>query len=155
MSGWDSYRAVYGAELRAAAWELDAHGWTVQERSESELLLVTGSVLDVVEVPAAIGRGVCARLRAAHLVAPVAATPTGEWFYPVAVGAELSADLAGVAGVRLHTAGATVLAPPSQVPDGWVHWRVAPALVGHRLPAADVVVGAVTAAVRARHTVAA
>ena len=28
--------------------------------------------------------------------------------------------------------GDAVLAPPSEVPDGWVHWRVAPALTGYR-----------------------
>ena len=34
--------------------------------------------------------------------------------------------------VVLHTAGAAVVAPPSETPDGWVHWRVAPALSGYR-----------------------
>jgi hypothetical protein len=38
-----------------------------------------------------------------------------------------------------------VLAPPSEVPDGWVHWRVAPALTGYRVPAADTILHAAAA----------
>jgi hypothetical protein len=34
------------------------------------------------------------------------------------------------------------------VPDGWVHWRVAPALVGYRVPPADVIFQAAVDAVR-------
>ena len=87
MPGWDSYRAVYGAELRAAALEFVDHGWPVVEESATSLLLITGSALDVLEVPAACGRQVCAQLRAAGAVVPVAATPTGSWWFPVATGA--------------------------------------------------------------------
>lgn len=150
MPGWDSYRAVYGAELRAAARELNDHGWAVVEESASTLRLVTGIVLDVLEVPAGVGRGVCAQLRAAGMVVPVAGTPTGAWWYPIAAGAVLPAELRAVDGVVLHNGGATVLAPPSQVPDGWVHWRVAPALTGYRVPASDLILSAVTASVRWR-----
>ena len=96
-------------------------------------MLVTGSALDVLEVPAAIGRGICAQLRAAGIVVPVAATPTGSWWYPVTPGAALPAELRGGRGVVLHAAATRSLAPPSQVPDGWVHWRVAAR--GVRLPA--------------------
>ena len=77
MLRWDSYRTVYGAELRAAAREFSDHGWPVVEASPSGLLLATGTVLDVLEVPAAVGRQVCAQLRAAGIVVPVAATPAG------------------------------------------------------------------------------
>ena len=150
MPGWDSYRAVYGAELRAAAREFADHGWTVVEESASTLRLVTGAVLDVLEVPAGVGRGVCAQLRAAGVVVPVAGKPAGAWWYPITAGAALSAELAAADGVVLHSGGATVLAPPSQVPDGWVHWRVAPALTGYRLPAPDLILPAVTASVRWR-----
>ena len=55
------YRVVYGAELRAAAHEFDDHGWPVVAASPTALLLVTGTALDVVEVPAAVGRQVCAQ----------------------------------------------------------------------------------------------
>ena len=150
MPGWDSYRAVYGAELRAAARELTDHGWTVVEESATTLRVVTGSVVDVVEVPAGLGRAVCARLRAVGVVVPVAGTPTGTWWYPVAAGAELPPELAASADVVLHSGGASVLAPPSQLPDGWVHWRVAPALTGFRLPAPELVLPAVVASLRWR-----
>ncbi len=148
MSGWDSYRAVYGAELRAAAHEFDDHGWSVAEQTATTLLLITGRALDILEVPAATGREVCAHLRDAGRVVPVAATDSGTWWFPMSAGAELPAELAAAEGVVLHGAGDAVLAPPSQVPDGWVHWRVSPALVGYRVPPADVVFHAAVDAVR-------
>lgn len=148
MPGWDSYRAVYGAELRAAALEFVDHGWPVVEESATSLQLITGSTLDVLEVPAACGRQVCAQLRAAGAVVPVAATPTGSWWFPVATGGALTEELRETVGVALHTAGASVLAPPSQVPDGWVHWRVAPALTGYRVPSPSLIVRAATDAAR-------
>jgi bifunctional DNA primase/polymerase-like protein len=150
MSGWDSYRAVYGAELRAAAHEFDDHGWPVVAASATTLLLRTGTALDVLEVPAAIGRQVCARLRYTGSVVPVAATPTGEWWFPIAPGAVLPAELRDTDGVVLHAEGASVLAPPSEVPDGWVHWRVAPTLTGYRVPAADMILLAAADVVRWR-----
>src|SRR5690242_10341428 len=94
MLRWDSYPAVYGAELRAAALEYSDHGWPVVEAGSAGLLLATGSVLDVLEVPAAVGRGACARLRRAGLAVPVAATPTGRWWFPVTPGAALPRALA-------------------------------------------------------------
>ena len=137
MPGWDSYRAVYGAEVRAAAREFLDHGWPVVEECADTLMLITGSALDVLEVPAAIGRGICAQLRAADIVVPVAATPTGSWWYPVTPGSALPAGLREAKDVVLH-AGDAIAAPPSQVPDGWVHWRVPPAAcdfgVGSRRP---------------------
>ena len=139
MSGWDSYRAVYGAELRAAAREFSDHGWPVAEQTETTLLLITGRALDVLEVPEVIGRQVCCRLRDAGSVVPVAATVSNTWWFPVSAGAELPMELLAADGVLLHGAGDAVLAPPSTVLGGWVHWRVAPALCGYRVPAADVI----------------
>ena len=150
MPGWDSYRGVYGAELRAAARELLDHGWPVVEASEDTLMLVSGAKLDVLEVPATIGRGICAQLRAADIVVPVAATPTGSWWYPVTPGAALPVALRGVPGVVLHSGGAAVAAPPSQVPDGWVHWRVPPAACDHGVAAADLIFSAAATAVALR-----
>jgi hypothetical protein len=149
MPGWDSYRAVYGAELRAAAREFLDHGWPVVEESVDTLMLITGSALDVLEVPAAIGRGICAQLRAADIVVPVAATPTGSWWYPVTPGAALPAVLRGAKGVVLH-AGDAIAAPPSQVPDGWVHWRVPPAACDYGVAAADLIFSAAATAVALR-----
>jgi hypothetical protein len=150
MSGWDSYRAVYGAELRAAAREFSDHGWPVVEPDTATVALVTGTVVDILEVPASLGRLVCARLRADGLVLPVAATPTGAWYYPLAAGGALPDELAALRGVELHTDGATVLMPPSTVPDGWVHWRVAPASCGYVVPAAEPLLRAALGAARDR-----
>jgi hypothetical protein len=150
MPGWDSYRAVYGAELRAAAREFADHGWPVAEESADTLLLITGRALDVLEVPAAIGRGICAQLRDADVVVPVAATPTGSWWYPVTPGGRLPYALHNVDRVVLHGAGDAVAAPPSQVPDGWVHWRVAPAACGYGLAPADLIFSAAAGAARLR-----
>jgi hypothetical protein len=147
MLSWDSYRTVYGAELRAAAREYSDHGWPVVGGCEAGLLLATGTSLDVLEVPAAVGQLVCAQLRAAGIAVPVAATPTGRWWFPVAPGGTLPAALADRGDVVLYTDGAAVLAPPSETPDGWVHWRVAPALSGYRPSPFGPIVAAVVAAV--------
>ena len=147
MLRWDSYRTVYGAELRAAAREYSDHGWPVVGACSAGLLLATGTSLDVLEVPAAVGRLVCAQLRAAGIAVPVAATPTGRWWFPVTTGGTLPAAVADRADVVLHTDGAAVLAPPSETPDGWVHWRVAPALSGYRPSPVGPIVAAVVAAV--------
>ena len=150
MLRWDSYRTVYGAELRAAAREYTDHGWPVVEAVPAGLLLATGTSLDVLEVPAAVGRLVCAQLRAAGMAVPVAATPTGRWWFPVTTGGTLPGALADRA-VVLRTAGAVVLAPPSETPDGWVHWRVAPALSGYRPSPVGPIVAAVVAATAEVH----
>jgi bifunctional DNA primase/polymerase-like protein len=151
MLRWDSYRTVYGAELRAAAREYTDHGWPVVEAVPAGLLLATGTSLDVLEVPAAVGRLVCAQLRAAGMAVPVAATPTGRWWFPVTTGGTLPVALAARADVVLRTAGAVVLAPPSETPDGWVHWRVAPALSGYRPSPVGPIVAAVVAATAEVH----
>jgi hypothetical protein len=147
MLRWESYRAVYGAELRAAAREYSDHGWPVVGVCSAGLLLATGTTLDVIEVPAAVGRRVCALLREAGMAVPVAATPTGSWWFPVTPRATLPAGLSGRSDVVLHTDGAAVLAPPSETPDGWVHWRVAPALTGYGPSPAAPIVAAMAAAV--------
>lgn len=150
MSGWDSYRAVYGAELRAAAREFSDHGWPVAVPDATTLALVTGSTFDILEVSAAIGRLMCAQVRDSGAVVPIGATPTGTWWFPISARSELPAELRAAEGIVLHTAGASVLAPPSAVPDGWVHWRVAPALCGYQVPAAEGLLHAAVEAVRWR-----
>ena len=135
--------------MRAAAREFLDHGWPVVEKSADTLMLITGSALDVLEVPAAIGRGICAQLRAADIVVPVAATPTGSWWYPVTPGSALPAGLREAKDVVLH-AGDAIAAPPSQVPDGWVHWRVPPAACDFGVAAADLIFSAAATAVALR-----
>ena len=150
MSRWDSYRAVYGAELRAAAREYADHGWPMIPGTGTDVLLSTGEVLDVVEVPAELGRRVCATLRDRGLVVPVAATTSDTWWFPMTAGFGVPPEVSLHAGVVLRTDGIGVVAPPSERPDGWVHWRVAPGLTGYAVPEAAFVIDAVTAAVRWR-----
>jgi hypothetical protein len=150
MSWWDSYRAVYGAELRAAAREYADHGWPLIPGAGTDVLLATGDVLDVIEVPAELGKRVCALLRDRGVVVPVAATTTDTWWFPVSAGFGLPPELSLHGDIVLHTDGIGVPAPPSERPDGWVHWRVAPSLTGYEVPDAATVIDAVTAAVRWR-----
>jgi len=177
MSWWDSYRAVYRAELKASAFELADHGWPVLPGSywqadrwlgadgaqapglapiESDglaratrapeevdawwserpysVLLATGSAVDAIEVSALVGRRVCAMLRDSDLVVPVAATPTGRWWFAVRAGEALRPELASRPDVVLHGRGDWVAAPPSEGPQGVVHWRVPPTACGWQLP---------------------
>lgn len=154
MSWWDSYRAVYGAELRAAAVEYVEHGWPLVPGPGTDVLLDTGTVLDVIEVPAAIGRQVCATLRDRGMVVPVAATPRDTWWFPMTPNHELPAELSLHTDVVLHTDGIGVLAPPTERPDGWVQWRVRPSFTNYEVPDAAVIVEAVAVAVRQRSSAA-
>ena len=151
MSWWDSYRAVYGAELRAAAREYADHGWPLVPGPGADVLLATGDVLDVIEVPAEVGRQVCRTLRATGEVVPVAATPQGTWWFPMTARHALPAELSLHTDVVLHTDGIGVVAPPTERPDGWVQWRVSPARTGYHVPDAALLVDAVSEAVRRRH----
>ncbi len=150
MSWWDSYRAVYGAELRAAAREYADHGWPLVPGPGADVLLATGDALDIVEVPAEVGRQVCRILRESGEVVPVAATPQGTWWFPMSAGHTLPAELGLYTDVVLHTDGIGVPAPPTERPDGWVQWRVSPARTGYHVPDAAIVADAVNEAVRLR-----
>jgi hypothetical protein len=212
MAWWDSYRAVYRAELKTSALEMANHGWPVipgtywqadrwagcanpgesgpmpipdpraepphaggtgvegDSRTEDErradadrplpaerrpivaattdpdevarwwsqlpysVLLSTGVACDVIEVSALVGRRVCALLREAALVVPVAATPTGRWWFAVRPGEALRPELASRPELVLHGRGSYIAAPPSQGPQGVVHWRVPPSACGWQLP---------------------
>ena len=147
MLRWECYRAVYGAELRAAAREYSDHGWPVVGACSAGLLLATGATLDVLEVPAAVGRRACAQLREAGLAGAgwPRPRPAGGGS-PSRPGRCCRCRFAERADIVLHTDGAAVLAPPSETPDGWVHWRVPPALSGYRpSPAAPILAAIATA----------
>ena len=98
------------------------------------VLLATGAVVDAIEVSALVGRRMCAVLRELGLVVPVAATPTGRWWFAVRAGEALRPELASRADVVLHGRGSWVAAPPSEGPQGVVHWRVPPPACGWQLP---------------------
>ncbi|HZZ51093.1 MAG TPA: bifunctional DNA primase/polymerase [Pseudonocardia sp.] len=114
------------------------------------VLLATGTVLDVVDMPAWMGRRVAGRLRSFGVVAPLAATPTGRWWLPVPAGAPALVEEVAEAGVVLHGSGSWVIAPPSECADGLVHWRVHPSVCAWRLPSAELVLSAATEAVQWR-----
>jgi hypothetical protein len=114
------------------------------------VLLTTGEALDVIEVPAWMGRRMAVMLRTVDVVAPLGATPTGRWWFPVTAGGPDLPGAVAEAGAIRHGVGSWVLAPPSECADGLVHWRVHPAICGWRLPASNLVHGAAAEAVRWR-----
>jgi bifunctional DNA primase/polymerase-like protein len=101
------------------------------------VLLATGLTVDVLEVSALVGRRVCTQLREVGMVVPVAATPTGRWWFAMQAGEALRPELASRPDVALHGRGAWVAAPPSEGPQGVVHWRVPPMTCDWQLPAAS------------------
>ena len=98
------------------------------------VLIATGSVVDVIEVSALVGRRVCALLREADTVVPVAATPTGRWWFAVRAGEALRPELATRPDVVLYGRGGCIAAPPSQTPQGVVQWRIPPVASDRQLP---------------------
>src|SRR5581483_9924683 len=106
------------------------------------------SALDVVEMPAYLGRRVASTLRRVGVGAPLAATPAGRWWLPVTPGSPLNPELAAQTEVVLHGSGSWVIAPPSEMEDGLVHWRVPPSASGWRLPESELVQSAVAEALR-------
>lgn len=117
-----------GATLDLAAIE---SWWSARPYS---VLLATGFTADLIEVSALVGRRVCAQLREAEQVIPVAATATGRWWFAVRAGEALRPELASRPDVVLHGRGSWAAAPPSEGPQGVVHWRVPPSACGWRLP---------------------
>jgi Bifunctional DNA primase/polymerase, N-terminal len=98
------------------------------------LLLATGLVLDVLDLSAELGRRTAAELRHVGLPAPIAATPTGRWLFPVVTGEPLCAVLADHPEVVLHGRGSWVPLPPTPFVHGVVHWRVKPDVSGWHVP---------------------
>jgi hypothetical protein len=114
------------------------------------VLLATGDALDVIEMPAWMGGRVARTLRSVGVLAPLAATPIGRWWFPVRTGGPALAERVAAAGVVLHGPGSWVIAPPSECADGLVHWRVNPSACGWRLPDPQLVHSAAAEAVRWR-----
>ncbi len=136
----DEWEESVGTDVaRVAAW------W---RRRPHAVLLATGRVFDALEVPAALGLRV---LTAARLHAgaagpndtdprgPVAVTPTGRWMFLVRPGEALCSTLDNRLDVVRHGRGSWIAAPPSRMPEGPVHWAVAPEQTRWELPASDAV----------------
>jgi hypothetical protein len=117
------------------------------------VLLATGGPVNAVEVPAWMGRRMAKTLRCADVVAPLAATPTGRWWFPVSAGPGRLPGEVRQAGAILHGRDSWVIAPPSECDDGLVHWRVHPSACGWRLPELELVRGAAAEAARWRESV--
>lgn len=105
------------------------------------LMLATGSVIDVLELPA---RASAAVESALVLGVPVARLPTGRWllFAATADGGVSSGAPVDPRrdGLLLHGRGSLVPLPPSRLPHGRVRWRRRPELeVGGLVPVADLV----------------
>ncbi|HTK67441.1 MAG TPA: bifunctional DNA primase/polymerase [Pseudonocardia sp.] len=145
-AGWDSVPAVSGGVSSATCDSSQVSLWW--SRSPYSVLLATGSTLDVVEMPAYLGRRVASTLRRVGVVAALAATPSGRWWLPVTPGSALYPELAAHTEVVVHGPGSWVIAPPSEMEDGLVHWRVPPSASGWRLPESELVQSAVAEALR-------
>jgi hypothetical protein len=124
-------RLRHRARRFRAARRYAAHGWTV-ERHGDAVLLVTGSELDALEVPATWGSRV-------DRSGPVAVTAAGRWIFLVRPGTPLRPELDRRLDIVRHGPGSRVAVAPSRLPEGLVHWAVAPAETRWRLPDADLV----------------
>lgn len=133
-------------ELASAGPERVATLWSGRPFS---LLLATGLVLDVLDLPTELGRRTAVELRTIGFPAPIAATPTGRWLFPVVTGEPLCAELAGHPEVVLHGRGSWIPLPPSPYVHGVVHWRVKPAVSGWTVPRSSDVQQAVVDALHA------
>ena len=117
------------------------------------LLVATGFVVDAVEVGGELGRRTAAALRAAGVLVPIAATPTGRWLFltasdPANHGSPSRSELSEHPDVVLHGRGSWIPLPPSPFQHGVVHWRVKPQVCGWQLPHIDVVRDALLSACR-------
>jgi hypothetical protein len=137
-----------GAHPISPAWQIEASsdpgeaGRRWREHPEANIILVTGRVFDVLDVPAPAGTAALAGLeRAGVRAGPVAlspqAPPTDDraLFFVATRGAPADEDewwscqldcepddFAPVAGLRWHTRGSFVVAPPSRYGGGTAHW---------------------------------
>ncbi|GAA3994880.1 bifunctional DNA primase/polymerase [Allokutzneria multivorans] len=112
------------------------------------LLVATGTVLDAIEVDAELGRRAAIELRAAGVIVPIAATPSGRWLFLTDTGAPLREELADQEGIVLHGKDSYIPLPPSPFQHGVAHWRVKPQLCGWNLPSSEIVQDALSLALR-------
>ncbi len=127
-----------GAHPESAAWQMQAtvdlhviQSWW-ETRPEANVILVTGRVFDVLDVPAAAGYSALEQMEAAGVtVGPVAVlgqdrmlffvvtrgspTDEDEWW---SCGLDCEPEKSVVAGLRWHCRDSYVLAPPSRYPGG-------------------------------------
>ncbi len=124
-------RVLHQAGRVRAARRYAAHGWTVARRGPV-VLLITGTEMDALEVPAVLGSKV-------DRSGPVAVTAAGRWIFLVRPGTPLCPELDRRLDVVRHGPGAQVAIAPSRLHEGPVRWAVAPGEARWRLPDSDVV----------------
>ena len=122
-----------GAHPISPAWQIEAstdhaevgRWWRVQ--AEANIILVTGRVFDVLDVPAVAGTAALAGTdRAGVRAGPVALSPGAlpadedEW-WSCHLDCEPD-DFTPVVGLRWHTRGSFVVAPPSRYGRGAAQW---------------------------------
>jgi hypothetical protein len=93
------------------------------------VLLATGRTVDVLEVPAALGRPALAGTRG-----PVAVAPSGRLLFLVRPGEGLRPELRERLDVVLHGLGSWVPIPPTDYPVGRMRWEIAPDEFDWQLP---------------------
>lgn len=98
-----------------------------RERPHS-VLLPTGLLFDVIEVPQLLG------VKVRGVAAPIAVLPGARWMYFVRSGLALRPELEHRFDIVRHAAGSWVPAPPTFLPDGPVRWQLSPSQVGWNLP---------------------
>lgn len=84
----------------------------------------TGEVLDAIEVPSWLGPYVLPAVEHYGFVVEVTRPLGASWLFFVTPGSPRIADLPRVASLRLHTAGAWVLLPPTPLIGGAARWVV-------------------------------
>jgi hypothetical protein len=121
-------------------WEsnTDSSDWW-NERPHA-VLLTTGEVFDVIEVPGLLGAKV------KGVFGPIALLPTRRWMFFVRSGSMLRPELEHRLDIVQHGAGSWVPAPPTLLAEGSVRWHLSPQQVGWTLPAATDVQQAMMAA---------
>jgi hypothetical protein len=141
-----------GAHPLSPAWQLQAtadpavvgHWWTVLPRAS--VVLATGRVFDVLDVPARAGRAALARLRQAGITpGPVALSAQDRALFFVASRAAQAEEdewwschldcvpevIPAVTGLRWHCRDSYVLAPPSLLSNGLAAtWIIGPGSAG-------------------------
>jgi hypothetical protein len=94
------------------------------------VLLRTGRIFDVIEVPGLLGAKV------KGIFGPIALLPTRRWMFFVRSGSMLRPELNHRLDIVQHGAGSWVPAPPTLLAEGSVRWHLSPQQVGWNLPLA-------------------
>ncbi|WP_229683968.1 hypothetical protein [Nocardia camponoti] len=117
------------AEKDAAALEYAAQGWTVAETTNG-LCLITDENISAIEVTGTVAAEVRRFLRANNLSGPVIEIPGAErreiHLVTGVRKAAMAIEAMRSAGILVHTDGASIPLPPTQLAAGSASWGVSP-----------------------------